>query len=75
LISKLATNNTRGTALGVYASSQFIGTFTGGLIGGIIHEYYGLPVVFVFGSIMALGWFLMTLLPTNNYKTDTERCN
>jgi len=75
LISKLATNNTKGTALGVYASSQFIGTFTGGLIGGIIHEHYGLPVVFVFGSIMALGWFLMTLLPTNNYKTDTERCN
>ena len=70
LISKLATNNTKGTALGVYASSQFIGTFTGGLIGGIIHEYYGLPVVFVFGSIMALVWFLMTLLPTDQIQDE-----
>jgi len=65
LISTMSSKNSKGTALGVYASSQFIGTFTGALIGGIIHEYFGLPMVFVFGSIMALVWFLVTLLPTN----------
>ena len=75
LISRLATNNIKGTALGVYASSQFMGTFTGGLIGGIIHEHFGLSAVFIFGGIMALVWFLLTLLPTNNYRTNTERCN
>ncbi len=65
LISTMSSKNSKGTALGVYASSQFIGTFTGALIGGIIHEHFGLPVVFVFGSIMALVWFLVTLLPAN----------
>lgn len=64
LISITSSSNSKGTALGVYASSQFIGIFTGGLIGGIIHEYFGLPAVFVFGGIMAFAWFLITLLPT-----------
>ena len=70
LISTMSSKNSKGTALGVYASSQFIGTFTGALIGGIIHEHFGLPVVFVFGSIMALVWFLVTLLPTNQIQDE-----
>jgi MFS family permease len=70
LISTMSSKNSKGTALGVYASSQFIGTFTGALIGGIIHEHFGLPLVFVFGSIMALVWFLVTLLPTNQIQDE-----
>jgi len=66
LISITSSHNSKGTALGVYAAFQFIGIFTGGLIGGIIHEYYGLPTVFIFGGIMAFVWFLITLLPTKN---------
>ena len=65
LISTMSSKNSKGTALGVYASSQFIGTFTGGLIGGIIHEHFGLSAVFIFGGIMALIWFLVIMLPTN----------
>jgi predicted MFS family arabinose efflux permease len=70
LISTMSSKNSKGTALGVYASSQFIGTFTGALIGGIIHEHFGLPMVFVFGSIMALVWFLVTLLPINQIQDE-----
>ena len=65
LISTMSSKNSKGTALGVYASSQFLGTFTGGLIGGIIHEHFGLSAVFIFGGIMALVWFFITMLPTN----------
>lgn len=65
LISTMSSKNSKGTALGVYASSQFIGTFTGGLIGGIIHEHFGLSAVFIFGSIMTLIWFLVIFLPTS----------
>jgi MFS family permease len=65
LISTMSSKNSKGTALGVYASSQFIGTFTGGLIGGIIHEHFGLSAVFIFGGIMTLIWLLVILLPTN----------
>jgi MFS family permease len=65
LISTMSSKNSKGTALGIYASSQFIGTFTGGLIGGIIHEHFGLSAVFIFGGIMTLIWSLVVLLPTN----------
>jgi MFS family permease len=65
LISTMSSKDSKGTALGVYASSQFIGTFTGGLIGGIIHEHFGLSAVFIFGSIMTLIWFLVIFLPTS----------
>jgi MFS family permease len=61
----MSSKNSKGTALGVYASSQFIGTFTGGLICGIIHEHFGLSAVFIFGGIMTLIWFLVIMLPTN----------
>ncbi len=70
LISTTSSKSCKGTALGVYASSQFLGTFTGGLIGGIIHEHFGLPAVFIFGSIMTLVWFLVTLLPTNQIQDE-----
>ncbi len=65
LISIMSSKNSKGTALGVYASSQFMGTFTGGLIGGMIHEYFGLSAVFIFGAALALIWFLLVLLPAN----------
>ncbi len=64
LISTVSSKNSKGTALGVYASSQFLGMFTGGLIGGIIHEHFGLSAVFIFGSVMTLVWLLASLLPT-----------
>lgn len=70
LVSRMASSSSKGTALGVYASSQFIGTFTGALIGGIIHEHFGLPAVFIFSGIMALLWLLLVLLPA-----DTTRHN
>ena len=65
LISTMSSKDSKGTALGVYASSQFIGTFIGGLIGGIIHGYCGMSAVFIFGGIMALIWLLVSLLPIN----------
>lgn len=68
LISTTSPHNSRGTALGVYATSQFIGIFTGGLIGGIIHEYFGLPAVFIFGGVMAIVWFLITLTTDEKYQ-------
>jgi MFS family permease len=65
-MSITSSHNSKGTAVGVYAASQFIGIFTGGLIGGIIHEYFGLPAVFIFGGIMSFAWLLITLLPIKN---------
>jgi predicted MFS family arabinose efflux permease len=48
----------RGAALGVYATAQFLGAFTGGAIGGLLLGRFGISGVFWGGAVMALGWAL-----------------
>lgn len=62
LISIFVRHKHKGAALGVHASSQFMGVFTGGLIGGTLYQYLGLASVFVFGSIAVIAWLLLTFL-------------
>jgi MFS family permease len=57
-VSKVADAEMRGTAMGVFASSQFAGAFFGGLMGGWIHQHYDNAGVFIFAAIMALLWLL-----------------
>ncbi|MES9832556.1 MAG: MFS transporter [Candidatus Thiodiazotropha sp. LLP2] len=59
LIAKAAPGERKGTAMGVYSSSQFIGAFLGGALGGWIHTHYGNEGVFLFCSGMILIWFLV----------------
>ncbi len=65
LITKAAPQSKKGTALGVYSTSQFIGTFTGGLAGGYLYDHYGLVSIFIFGGIVSIFW-LFTLLIMQN---------
>jgi len=61
LVSKFAPADARGTSMGVYSSSQFIGAFIGGAAGGWLHGQYGPHSVFLF-SAAALGlWWLAAL--------------
>lgn len=61
LVSKFAPVDARGTAMGVYSSSQFVGAFIGGAAGGWLHGQYGLHSVFMFCAA-ALGlWWLAAL--------------
>jgi MFS family permease len=57
LVAKMAPGERKGTAMGVYSSSQFIGAFAGGLAGGWIQTHYGLAGVFLFCGAAALVWF------------------
>ncbi len=57
LISKVAPAESKGTAMGVYSSSQFFGIFVGGTLGGWIYGQYGLTGVFAFTGLFALVWF------------------
>ena len=58
LIAKMAPPDAKGTALGVYSSSQFVGAFLGGLAGGGLYGVYGLEGVFAFAAMAALVWFI-----------------
>jgi MFS family permease len=61
LISRVAPVDCRGTAMGVYSSSQFFGAFLGGTLGGVLHGRFGLHAVFIVAAAGALVWLLLAL--------------
>ncbi len=56
IVSKVASAASKGTAMGIYSTSQFAGAFVGGVTGGWIHGRFGLEGVFLFGAAAALIW-------------------
>jgi len=59
LISKVAPHESKGTAMGVYSSSQFFGAFLGGFFGGWVHQHYGIGTIFAVSAVLTLVWFLL----------------
>jgi predicted MFS family arabinose efflux permease len=58
LVAKLSPPHVKGTAMGVYSTSQFLGIFVGGTVGGWLHENYGMSAVFLFGAVVVMFWLL-----------------
>ncbi|MEH6951840.1 MFS transporter [Nitrobacter sp. NHB1] len=56
LITKTAPPDAKGTAAGVYSSSQFLGIFVGGAAGGWMHQNAGNAGVFILSAVLALLW-------------------
>ena len=46
LIAKMAPPDAKGTAMGVYSSSQFLGAFAGGALGGWLRGLFGLCLLY-----------------------------
>jgi len=61
LVSKLAPIQRRGLALGVYNSSQSLGIFVGGSLGGLIANFYGYQGTFLFCSVLLMIWFVLSI--------------
>ncbi len=59
LVTKTAPAGARGTATGIYSSSQFLGIFAGGVIGGWVHQAAGTAAVFLFAGAVAVVWLLV----------------
>jgi predicted MFS family arabinose efflux permease len=59
LVSKFAPAEGKGTAMGLYSSSQFIGVFLGGWLGGWFRAEYGFAGVFLFTTIILILWLLV----------------
>lgn len=56
LVSKYAPAALKGTAVGVYSSVQFLGTFVGAAAGGWLAQHHGAVAVFGFGIVLTLVW-------------------
>jgi MFS family permease len=61
LISKTAGATQKGTAMGVYSSSQFFGAFAGGSIGGYAHQTWGVQGVYYAVLLALFFWLLLAI--------------
>jgi len=59
LISKAAPASAKGTALGVFSSVQFLGTFLGAALGGFMSQHFGDTAVFLLGGALTLSWLVV----------------
>lgn len=59
MVSKTAPLANKGAALGIFSTSQFLGIFFGGMIGGIIFHHFNVDGLFVFAMILALAWLVL----------------
>ncbi|OZG70935.1 MFS transporter [Hahella sp. CCB-MM4] len=70
LVSKVAPAGMRGTAMGVYSSSQFLGAFLGGTLGGVAYDMGGLAAVYGLCATIGLVWTILTMsMPEPPYTT------
>jgi MFS family permease len=59
LVSKIAPARAKGTAMGVYNTSQALGLFVGGAAGGILSQHFGAAAVFEFGAVLIGIWLYL----------------
>lgn len=71
LVSKITPAGSRGTAMGIYSSSQFIGSFVGGVAGGFVAHHFGYHAVFLMCGLLALVWagFAATMAQPRHWST------
>ena len=58
LMSKYAKPQVKGTASGVFNTSQFLGAFVGGALSGLLMGY-GYDKVFIFLGLITLIWLVL----------------
>jgi len=59
LTTRLAPAHAKGTAVGLYSSIQFFGTFIGAVAGGIFYKYWGAISVIVFDAVLLAIWLIL----------------
>lgn len=59
LLSKVAPAGGKGTAMGVYSTSQFAGAAIGGVLGGAVFAAWGLGGVFLCCALLAVSWWVI----------------
>jgi len=61
LVSKFAPAASKGSAMGIYSTSQFLGAFTGGVAGGAVLGQFGATGLFTLCSAALVLWFVVAL--------------
>jgi len=61
LVAKMAPAAHKGTAMGAYSSSQFLGVFIGGVMGGWLSQHTGLDSVLWFNVLLLSIWLVLII--------------
>ena len=61
LISRTAPAALKGSAMGLYSCSQFLGIFVGGVLGGWLYGQFSLLGVYLFCIVLTFFWLLLAL--------------
>ena len=61
LVSKVAPAGGKGTAMGVYSTSQFLGAALGGILGGWLYQQHGLEGVFIGCAALCAIWLAIAV--------------
>lgn len=72
LVSKQAGPTSKGTAMGVYSSSQFLGIFVGGLAAGLLYQFAGNLGIFFCNAAISLLWLSLSLFMKPEAYLSTE---
>jgi predicted MFS family arabinose efflux permease len=68
LVSRLAPGSLRGAAMGAYSTSQFLGAFVGGAMGGVALAFLGTTGVFLCAAALTLLWLPLVLAGTQRMR-------
>lgn len=60
LTTRLAPAHAKGTAIGLYSSIQFFGTFVGAAAGGFLYKHWGSTGVVVLDVVLLVIWLILT---------------
>jgi MFS family permease len=61
LVSRIAPAQGRGVAIGVYNTTQTLGVFFGGLVGGWVASHYGTTRVFAVCAVLVAIWLALAI--------------
>lgn len=61
LISRYAPAHAKGAALGIYNTTQSLGLFLGGLLGGALAHFFGAHGVWLVCAVLIVGWLCVAL--------------
>lgn len=62
LISRTAPADRKGSAMGVYSCSQFLGIFVGGVLGGWLYGKFSFSGVYFFCATLSLFWLIIAMI-------------
>lgn len=69
LVSRQADTSNKGTAMGIYSSSQFLGIFAGGALAGMLFQYAGGVGIFLVNALIGAIWIVIaTFMKPNTYQ-------